>query len=90
MVHWWCSGKRAGVEGTSSAPEIGASGDIAVVGEKNNRTHELVPLAYLMAKRARCNVRLLHTTKVLHTGSLKASSTKACQMANSSRRSASR
>jgi hypothetical protein len=66
MVHLWHSGKRAeGREETSTALGGGTSGYITVLVEDNDLAQELVHLACLMAKRARCGVRLLHHRAVL-------------------------
>ena len=83
MVHLWRPGKRVvRREGTSTAPAGGASGDITVLVEDNGLAQELVHLACLMAKRAKCGVRLLHIIEIPRTLPLTATLTAASEQAD--------
>lgn len=82
MSHFWRPGKRAGREGTGAAPGVGAGGDITVLVEENSLTRELVRLACLMARRARCGVRLLHVIEVPRTLPLTTTLTAASELAD--------
>jgi nucleotide-binding universal stress UspA family protein len=83
MVHLWGPGKRrAWREGTGAVPGVGTGGDITVIVEENGLTQELVRLACLMAKRARCGVRLLHVIEVPRTLPLSATLTATSELAD--------
>ena len=83
MVHSWHPGQRAaGREGTGAAPGRGTSGDITVLVDENDLAQELVRLACLIAKRARCEVRLLHIIQVPRTLPLTATRTAASELAD--------
>jgi hypothetical protein len=82
MVHLWRRAKDE-TETRASTPGVGATGDIAVIGDGKNLDHELVRLACQIAKKAKRKVHLVHIIEVPRTLPLKATLTKESEHADS-------
>jgi len=81
MVHLWRKAKDE-TETSKVAPGMGSAGDIAVIVDGKRLDKELVRLACMMARRAKCKVHLVHIIEVPRTLALGANLKKESEQAD--------
>ena len=67
MVQFWRAKTRDEADTLKTAPEVGATGDIAVIVDGKKLDNELVRLACFMARKAKRKVHIVHIIEVPRT-----------------------